>query len=254
VHLSANEERTKRAVSQIPVGALLFVVGALVGVALATMPIRERVNLSGAFPPDFFNLVGLGSLTWRACLLSSPLYVWLARRWPIYEQHWRRNLALHFVVTTALVLLTGVIFFQLLLARMPAPGRGRGPNLASFLLLRFFTESLPFWAMIALIHAFEFQRRYRQREIEAARLAMQLAEARLAALTAQLHPHFLFNTLQGISTLMHRDVRAADASLFIQTRAQVRSHPMSYRSESTSIVAQELQRMRDRLAHFASLT
>src|SRR5215470_8728534 len=91
VHLSANEERTKRAVNQIPVGALLFVVGALVGVALATIPIRERVNLSGAFPPDFFNLVGLGSLTWRACLLSSPLYVWLARRWPIYEQHWRRN-------------------------------------------------------------------------------------------------------------------------------------------------------------------
>jgi hypothetical protein len=51
-----------------------------------------------------------------------------------------------------------------------------------------------------------------------------------------------------------RGIRAADASLFIQTRAQVRSHPMSYRSESTSIVVQELQRMRDRLAHFASLT
>ena len=37
----------------------------------------------------------------------------------------------------------------------------------------------------------------------------QLAEARLAALKMQLHPHFLFNTLQSVSTLMHRDVDAA---------------------------------------------
>jgi LytS/YehU family sensor histidine kinase len=67
--------------------------------------------------------------------------------------------------------------------------------------------------MIALIHGFEFHRRYRRREFEAARLQTQLAQSRLEALTAQLHPHFLFNTLQGISTLMHRDVDAADAML-----------------------------------------
>ena len=38
----------------------------------------------------------------------------------------------------------------------------------------------------------------------------RLAEARLETLTAQLQPHFLFNTLHAISTLMHRDVNAAD--------------------------------------------
>jgi LytS/YehU family sensor histidine kinase len=40
-----------------------------------------------------------------------------------------------------------------------------------------------------------------------------LAESRLTALTAQLQPHFLFNTLQGISTLIQRDPAAADAML-----------------------------------------
>ncbi|MEP7338066.1 MAG: histidine kinase, partial [Acidobacteriota bacterium] len=189
---------------------------------------------------------GIGSLTWYACLLSSPLYVWLARRFPIYQQRLRRNLAIHFLITTVLVVLTGVIYFELLIRqannspartqntassstpttagpnekvaaptgqRSAAPGGFRLPDLKSFLLLRFFTESLPFWAMIALIHAFEFHRRYRQREFETARLQTQLAESRLEALTAQLHPHFLFNTLQGISTLMHRNVKAADAML-----------------------------------------
>ena len=41
----------------------------------------------------------------------------------------------------------------------------------------------------------------------------QLAEAQLQALQRQLHPHFLFNTLNAISALMHRDVEAADQML-----------------------------------------
>jgi signal transduction histidine kinase len=229
---------TSRLMRQIASGAFLFILGTVLGVFLASLPVRRRVPLGSSFPGDFLNLVGIGSLTWYACLLSSPLYVWLARRFPIYQQRWRRNLAIHFVITAALVLLTGVIYFQLLTRqagaiqaqaerataapRMAANEKGaaaqprggfRLPDLRSFLLLRFFTESLPFWAMIALVHAFEFHRRYRQREFEAARLNTQLAQSRLEALTAQLQPHFLFNTLQGISTLMRRDVKAADVML-----------------------------------------
>jgi signal transduction histidine kinase len=224
---------------QIALGAFLFILGTVLGVFLASLPVRGRTPGGASFSADFLHLIGIGSLTLYACLLSSPLYVWLARRFPIYQQRWLRNLAIHVSLTTALVLLTGVIYFQLLprpvnnnaaqaektasppanesLAASPSrvgpPGRQRMPDLGGFLLIRFFTESLPFWAMIALIHAFEFHRRFRQREFEAARLQTQLAESRLEALTSQLHPHFLFNTLQGISTLMHRDVKAADAML-----------------------------------------
>lgn len=213
-------------VKQVAIGALLFIAGTLLGVFVASFPVRSRTPLGGSFPADFLNLIGIGSLTFYACLLSSPLYVWLARRYPIYQQRWRRNLALHFLITAAIVLLTGVVYFQLMTRNMPAraegaagqtrsaaPGGFRRPDLWGFLMLRFVNESLPFWAMIALVHAVELRRRHRQREIEAARLQTQLAESRLEALTAQLHPHFLFNTLQGISTLMHRDVKAADAML-----------------------------------------
>jgi len=193
---------------QIAAGACLFILGTALGVFVVSLPVRSRTSLGAGFPGEFLRLAGIGSLTWYACLLSSPLYVWLARRFPIYGRRWGRSLAIHVAVTAALVALTGWLYFQLLLPSFPARAAGgfRGPNLANFLLMRFFTESLPFWAMIALIHAFEFHRRYRQREVE-------LVESRLAALTAQLQPHFLFNTLQGISTLMHRDVKAADAML-----------------------------------------
>ncbi|HEV2129507.1 MAG TPA: histidine kinase, partial [Longimicrobiaceae bacterium] len=41
----------------------------------------------------------------------------------------------------------------------------------------------------------------------------QLTRAQLDVLKMQLHPHFLFNTLNAISALMHRDVPAADRML-----------------------------------------
>ncbi|HKG21586.1 MAG TPA: histidine kinase [Blastocatellia bacterium] len=241
VKASSASGATSLLMRQIASGAFLFILGTALGVFLASLPVRGRTPIGGSFPADFLHLLGLGSLTWYACLLSSPLYVWLARRFPIYQRRWWRNLALHFLITSALVMLTGVIYFRLLpkpassvpdraekvdrptaaapneniaaQSRRAEPGGPRGPDLAGFLLFRLLTESLPLWAMIALIHAFEFHRRYRRHEFEAARLQTQLGQSRLEALTAQLQPHFLFNTLQGISTLMHRDVGAADAML-----------------------------------------
>jgi LytS/YehU family sensor histidine kinase len=59
----------------------------------------------------------------------------------------------------------------------------------------------------------EARTRAHDRELDAARAKSQLAEARLEALTAQLQPHFLFNTLQAISTLITRDPVAANTML-----------------------------------------
>src|SRR5206468_2548185 len=55
-----------------------------------------------------------------------------------------------------------------------------------------------------------FYQRMRDREVTAAKLEAQLSQAELRALKMQLHPHFLFNTLNSISSLMSIDVKAAD--------------------------------------------
>jgi sensor histidine kinase YesM len=65
---------------------------------------------------------------------------------------------------------------------------------------------LAYWASVGVIHAIEYYRESRERELEATRLALE-------NLRAQLQPHFLFNTLQSISTLIHRDQPAADRML-----------------------------------------
>ena len=53
-------------------------------------------------------------------------------------------------------------------------------------------------------------KRFRERELRASQLEARLAQPQLEVLKRQLHPHFLFNTLHAISTLIHRDPDAAD--------------------------------------------
>jgi two-component system, LytTR family, sensor kinase len=69
---------------------------------------------------------------------------------------------------------------------------------------------LIYWVIVAVSQAFEYQQRYRERELRNAELEKRLAQAKLQALQMQLNPHFLFNTLHSISALMHKDVEAAD--------------------------------------------
>jgi sensor histidine kinase YesM len=74
-------------------------------------------------------------------------------------------------------------------------------------------DGLAYVALIGLAHAGVFHRRYREREQQAALLASRLNEARLHALQAQLQPHFLFNSLNGIATLLRRDPAKAEEML-----------------------------------------
>jgi two-component system, LytTR family, sensor kinase len=64
--------------------------------------------------------------------------------------------------------------------------------------------------ILALAHAWVYYGYNRQYKLEEAELRRGLAEQQLQILKMQLHPHFLFNTLQGIATLMRRDVATAE--------------------------------------------
>jgi LytS/YehU family sensor histidine kinase len=72
---------------------------------------------------------------------------------------------------------------------------------------------LAYVSLVGLAHAAHYYGRFRERERRAAALEAQLAKARLSALQAQLHPHFLFNALNAISTLVERDKAAAQEAL-----------------------------------------
>jgi len=71
-------------------------------------------------------------------------------------------------------------------------------------------EMMTYWAIVGLSHALGYRREAQARALNASQLETRLVEAQLQSLQRQLQPHFLFNTLNTISALMHRDVEAAD--------------------------------------------
>jgi two-component sensor histidine kinase len=67
-----------------------------------------------------------------------------------------------------------------------------------------------FWAVLGIAHAFLFYQRVRVRERRGLELESRLNQARLQALRMQINPHFLFNTLNSISSLVYDKPRVAD--------------------------------------------
>ncbi|MDQ4122372.1 MAG: histidine kinase [Acidobacteriota bacterium] len=80
-----------------------------------------------------------------------------------------------------------------------------------FLFLRNWVLDASTYGMIlGLIFAYDYYHRFQEEQIKSSELKSQLANSQLQTLKMQLHPHFLFNTLNSISALIHEDARAAD--------------------------------------------
>lgn len=67
-----------------------------------------------------------------------------------------------------------------------------------------------YWIVVFGCLGWHYYKAYRERERQAAVLATELVQARLHALRMQINPHFLFNTLNTISSLVHENPEAAD--------------------------------------------
>jgi hypothetical protein len=146
---------------------------------------------------------------WYTCAIFTPLFFWLARRYPIDRDRWIRNVPIHLL---AAALCTPMKFALERWVLVDLAGHSL-PPFGQILARSFISENIAFWCVILGVHAIEFHQRAREREVLTARLQARLSEAQLDALTSRLHPHFLFNTLQGISTLVYRDPAGADAML-----------------------------------------
>ena len=92
----------------------------------------------------------------------------------------------------------------------PPAGWPAGPK---FNVFSWILDLLAYSAIIGLTHSVHFYRRFREREHRALVLESSLVNAQLNALRAQLQPHFLFNSLNAIATLLRRDPRLAEETL-----------------------------------------
>jgi signal transduction histidine kinase len=88
------------------------------------------------------------------------------------------------------------------------------PGLFTFIFANHFHENvLTYAAIVSAWYALDYHNRFRERQRRAAELEAHLAQARLQMLKTQLHPHFLFNTLNGIAALIYENPKAAHRML-----------------------------------------
>ena len=210
-------------------------------VAVATV----ELLLTGAFEAG--NAIATAMRDWLPWVVLVPAVVWLARRFPLEHGKLWIGITVHVSACSAVVVLSGLLARPP--PRLPRPGwanrpadafrrvgqdsgvwqqrppaadhafpyaprDGPPPGRPSFhfmwQLQRARLEVPIYWLIVSVVHALAFHRRSRERELKAVELSASLTRARLQALHMQLRPHFLFNTLNAISALIHKDPQAAD--------------------------------------------
>jgi two-component system LytT family sensor kinase len=146
------------------------------------------------------------ALTWAA---FTPLVLSAGRNWPLGTSPWWRSVLPHLgrmallspvqIVTTYTMHYLGLTLAG---QRPPATLWTFLSNLSSGIVWGTLTGFLYYWLILGLQAAFIYQRMYREQRLAGAELERHLSEARLESLRLQLHPHFLFNTLNAISAFV----------------------------------------------------
>jgi two-component system LytT family sensor kinase len=141
--------------------------------------------------------------------LVTPLVLWLARHYRIDRQNWHKKLLFHIVLSVLLSSVLMVIHFVIYMAIMGRTNRITPFWTFDYLYFNLDRWLLVYWFIFLMSHALNYYHSYREGELKASRLRTELAQAQLEALKMQVHPHFLFNTLHSISSLLSKDTEGA---------------------------------------------
>src|SRR5579862_2006592 len=195
--------------------------------SLVLLLAAQHVYFAGVSWGEAMRPVAGDCLAWA---FATPLLFLLTARLPVEKSTWRRAIPAQIAAgVAALALVVGARFLVAgnlhepprppeMRMEPPSLERGRHPpppptparGWGWFFRLRL-PLHLPVLLLIVLgSHALYFYRRGQERERQAFQLTAHLTQARLDALTMQIQPHFLFNALNSIAALVHRDPDAAD--------------------------------------------
>jgi len=150
------------------------------------------------------HLIGYYLVVWQAWLLPTAVIRWLSRRFPVVPAR-AVPVAVHAASAFAIALVHEAYWIALLLFLRPFDRMN--PDVSKLKLLDNLLECLPlelvlYCLVLGCWLAFDYYGRYRERAVQAAELEASLADARLHALELQIQPHFLFNTMNAITSLV----------------------------------------------------
>ena len=163
-------------------------------------------------PIDWISLAPLYFSAYAVWGFFSALVVDLGRRFPLERGKWLRSVLVHLLCAPCVAFLHATI--TSLLNPWIWPDMTTKETFAHAMQRNFLMmgsdDIFIYFTIVCIVQGWMYYQRFRDRELRTSVLETQLAKAQLMALKVQLHPHFLFNTLNSISELMHSDVRVAE--------------------------------------------
>lgn len=193
------------------VWAIAFVVATIIIFGTAMQSYME-LTLRGETEIPLFRLIRWRSIWWYGWAIITPLVFEFVWRRPLTRENWPLTLAQ--LVGGGIVAYALHVSIQVATMYLPTYSMVHETFLDAVryhIVISLYLNVFIYWVIVGVANGLRAYSSAQARALSAANLEAQLANARLDALKMQLHPHFLFNTLHGISTLMYRDVDAADA-------------------------------------------
>lgn len=183
-------------------------------------------------------------------VLTVPIFM-LAHRFTVTAETGRRRIVLFMALGLVIAILVDTVLAQVRPHVLPPPSRFRQPPslFGNLLRFQFLYDYMVYLAVFAAALARDYFLRYQARlaetthlQAQAARLEAQLADARLTALRSQLNPHFLFNTLNAISSLVERDARGVRK--MIARLGELLRHTLEETESQEIVLERELELLR----------
>ena len=227
-----------------------LIVGCWLFMALLFTPQTYLTNLRSPTPLTWGQAFLATLLLFQVWSLLTPLLLWLGARFPLERQRLLRNLAIH-ILLSGPVALAHIWLLQTVNTLLLTWSRSYQPPVPVKALLVGLgaTNIMVYWGIVAVSQAVNYFRKYQEREF-------RLAQAQLHSLRMQLHPHFLFNTLNAIAELVYSDPKAADHCI-VSVSELLRFSLESHRTQEVTLKEEidflekylEIQKtlMRDRL-------
>src|SRR5215475_13934903 len=163
-------------------------------------------------------LLALNLVYWYIPALLAPVVMAFALRHPFDRVHWPRQIALHVTAALSYSVVHTAVMTATRAVLMWFGGTPQDfPGWRTSTLLNYLTQLdwllMTYLFLIGLAYALAYRRESESRALNASQLETRLVEAQLQALQRQLHPHFLFNTLNTISGLIRTDPDGADVMI-----------------------------------------
>jgi len=196
--------------------ALLLVGWTLVSVIFAGISYAAAIGENNK-EFGFVSALRLNLVQFYVWAILTPFVFRFCRRFPIELRPLNvRNLLLYFPALISFAGIHQVIHLAVLWSISPR-WRQKYPALMdcyrAYFAFGFYIDLIIALLIVVAVHALLYYQNFRASELTQSSLKAQLAQAQLRALKMQLHPHFLFNTLHSISSLVLEDPRKANSMI-----------------------------------------